>query len=101
MIKGITSSAQKESANLTDIARQDRRDSKMIKVLSFIVVMYVPATLVASIFSSDLVRLQQKDLNNASKGEHLIVSPQIWIYLVISGSLTLLTLMILLLQKVR
>lgn len=54
MIKGITSSAQKESANLTDIARQDRRDSKMIKVLSFIVVMYVPATLVAVCSSGTL-----------------------------------------------
>ena len=47
VLKGITSSNQRESATLTDLARQEQRDSKMLKVLSFIVVMYVPATLVA------------------------------------------------------
>lgn len=47
ILRGITLSNQKESETLTDLARQDRRDSKMLKILSFIVVMYVPATLVA------------------------------------------------------
>ena len=47
VLRGITSSNQRESATLTDLARQGQRDSKMLKVLSFIVVMYVPATLLA------------------------------------------------------
>ena len=47
VLRGITSANQKESATLTDLARQNQRDSKMLKALSFIVVMYVPATLVA------------------------------------------------------
>lgn len=46
-LRSITLSNQKESETLTDLARQDQRDSKMLKLLSFIVVMYVPATLVA------------------------------------------------------
>ena len=52
-----------------------------------------------SIFSSDLVRLKQNDPNNSNNGEHIVVSRQIWIYLIISGSLTFLTLMATLLQK--
>ena len=47
VLRCITSANQKESATLTDLARQNQRDSKMLKALSFIVVMYVPGTLVA------------------------------------------------------
>ena len=47
VLRGITLANQKESTVLTDLARQDRRDSKTLKILSFIVVLYMPATLVA------------------------------------------------------
>lgn len=47
ILRSIAASNQKETAALTELAQQDQRDSKKIKDLSFIVVLYVPATLVA------------------------------------------------------
>ncbi|EPS45939.1 hypothetical protein H072_99 [Dactylellina haptotyla CBS 200.50] len=86
--------AMQESLGLMGrIAQQGRDDSTILKLLSLIATVYLPASLVAltlndkTIFSSNLVALRE-DVNGSS-----VFHPvsQFWLYIVLTISLTLLT----------
>ena len=82
-LRGITVSNQEESETLTDLARQDLRDSKTLKILSFIVVMDVPATLVLISSASNKMTRTTPAMENTL----LLYPPKYWIYLIYLGKL--------------
>jgi len=47
VLQRITTEIRQENATFADLAQQGQRDSKMLKALSFIMVMYAPASLFA------------------------------------------------------
>lgn len=47
VLQRVTTEIRQENATFADLARQGQRDSKMLKDLSFVAVMYVPASLLA------------------------------------------------------
>ncbi|KAH7136338.1 hypothetical protein EDB81DRAFT_801965 [Dactylonectria macrodidyma] len=70
---------------------QGRQDSKMLKALTIAATTYLPATLLATIFSSNLVQLRS-DSDGANDRTHFHVVSQFWLYVVLSIFLTAATL---------
>lgn len=70
------------------IAEQGRKDSRLLKTLNVIAIFYLPASLIATIFSSNLIDTRPDANGN---GEHFIVAGQFWIYVATTAALTLLT----------
>ncbi|KAK6513884.1 hypothetical protein TWF506_008315 [Arthrobotrys conoides] len=69
------------------IAQQGRQDSTTLKLLSMIATLYLPASLVATIFSSNLIELKSDD-----KGRDTFhVVSQFWLYILVAIALTVLT----------
>ena len=66
--------------SLTAIAKQGQKDSKSLKILTFIATLYLPASLIATIFSSGLI--ESKPVDAPSVATHLVVAPQFWVLLV-------------------
>lgn len=66
-----------ETEALTDLSKTREKDSKMVKALTAIGTVYLPATLVATIFSSNLVQLLPADA--ANQPVRFAPAPQSWI----------------------
>ncbi|KAK6337823.1 hypothetical protein TWF696_001302 [Orbilia brochopaga] len=80
--------AMQESLGLMGkIAEQGRADSTTLKLLSMIATIYLPASLVATIFSSNLIELKTSDSGSTS----FQPVSQFWIYVVLAVALTILT----------
>ena len=47
VLQGIASESRQENTNLTNLTLQSQQDSKTLKALNFVVVVYVPASLMA------------------------------------------------------
>ncbi|KAK6352407.1 hypothetical protein TWF730_009234 [Orbilia blumenaviensis] len=69
------------------IAQQGREDSTILKLLSMIATIYLPASLVATIFSSNLVEVKTDEMGY----DKFHVVSQFWLYILIAVALTLLT----------
>lgn len=75
---------------LTLLSEQRDRDSKVMKALTSIATLYLPATLVVSIFNSNLVQLlPTKTLREPS---HFVAAPQTWLPVLATLSLMTVTL---------
>ncbi|KAL6689622.1 hypothetical protein J3F84DRAFT_398994 [Trichoderma pleuroticola] len=84
-----TNQAMKSSLELMErIAQQNQDDSRLLKTLSLIATIYLPASLIATIFSSNLIQLQQGDHGST----YFQPTSQFWIYIVLTISLTIITL---------
>ena len=70
------------------IAEQARKDSRLLKALNVIAIIYLPASLIATIFSSNLIDTQP---NRSDAGEHFVLADQFWIYVLVTLALALLT----------
>ncbi|PMD19759.1 hypothetical protein NA56DRAFT_705470 [Hyaloscypha hepaticicola] len=79
------------NTTLTQLARQGDKDSRMLKILSVVATLYLPASLIATLFSSSLVQSQLNDVNDATKGTHFVVSSQFWIFVLSSVCLAAVT----------
>lgn len=75
---------------LTLLSEQRDKDSKVMKALTSVATLYLPANLVVTIFSSNLVQL----LPTASPREpsHFVAAPQTWLPVVVTLSLITVTL---------
>ncbi|KAF3208800.1 hypothetical protein TWF679_007626 [Orbilia oligospora] len=69
------------------IAQQGRQDSTTLKLLSMIATLYLPASLVATIFSSNLIELKSDE----NGGDRFHVVSQFWLYILVAIALTVLT----------
>ncbi|KAM0806075.1 hypothetical protein BDR22DRAFT_958543 [Usnea florida] len=72
---------------LTLLSEQRDKDSKTIKALTSVATFYLPASLVAAIFSSNLVQLLPSHEPN-----HFVAAPQTWIPVTVTLSLMAVTL---------
>ncbi|KAK6523675.1 hypothetical protein TWF281_001650 [Arthrobotrys megalospora] len=82
-----TQAMQQSLGLMGSIAQQGREDSTVLKLLSMIATVYLPASLVATIFSSNLIELKTDD-----KGlDTFHVVSQFWLYIVIAIALTVAT----------
>ena len=75
---------------LTLLSEQRDKDSKTIKALTSVATFYLPASLVATIFSSNLVQLLPT--TPSPKPSHFVASPQTWLPIMVTLSLIAVTL---------
>ena len=74
---------------LSEIQRTREKDSKAIKALTAMSTLYLPASLVATVFTSDLVQLLP--VESAHQAVHFALAPQAWIAVLVAGTLISLT----------
>ncbi|KAK6339655.1 hypothetical protein TWF718_009050 [Orbilia javanica] len=82
-----TQAMQQSLGLMGRIAQQGRDDSTTLKLLSMIATIYLPASLVATIFSSNLIELKTDD----NGGDKFHVVSQFWLYILVAVALTVLT----------
>ena len=75
---------------LTLLSEQREKDSKAMKAVTSVATLYLPATLVATVFSSSLVQLLPDARPRGST--HFVAGPQPWLPMVLILSLTAVTL---------
>ncbi|CZR67836.1 uncharacterized protein PAC_17735 [Phialocephala subalpina] len=91
-LRHIALASKIENENMAKLTRQAAQDSKFIKALTMLATMYLPATLIATIFSSNLVESQK--LNEAYEKSHLVATQDFWVYVVFVLPLTILTMVL-------
>ncbi|OAL51490.1 hypothetical protein IQ07DRAFT_585892 [Pyrenochaeta sp. DS3sAY3a] len=89
--------ANTQQKNLNVMAQEAKRDSKIMRILTFVAIAYVPGNLIASLFSSDLIRVSDKELSHGS----FHVSQDMWIFAVASCTVTIATIVSALLWSQR
>ncbi|KAF2809123.1 uncharacterized protein BDZ99DRAFT_571941 [Mytilinidion resinicola] len=98
VLKRIAFVNGEENRNLSKISTQNRADSHTLKALTTIATMYLPASLIATLFSSNLVQIQSQILKDSKA--RFAVSSEFWIYILVTVLLTAVTLgLVVLLQK--
>lgn len=75
---------------LTLLSEQREKDSKVMKALTSVATLYLPASLVATIFSSNLVQLHPT--TTLQESGHFVAGPQTWLPVVVTLSLMIVTL---------
>ena len=80
-----------EASALTLSSKQREKDSKAMKALTSVATFYLPASLVATIFSSSLVQLIPAT-PSPSRPSHFVAAPQSWLPVVATLSLMIVTL---------
>ena len=75
---------------LTLLSEQREKDSKAMKALTSVATLYLPATLVATVFSSNLVQLLP--VSPPTGPTHFVAGPQPWLPIVLLFSLMTVTL---------
>ena len=73
-------------------SEQMDKDSKSLKALTSVATLYLPASLIASIFSSNLV--QVLPTTPSREPSHFVAAPQTWLPIVATISLMVLTLVL-------
>ena len=107
LLQQISARSAQASVVAVNLARQGQHDSKLLKALSTVATIYLPASLTAvctpnftltqnsdlqqTIFSSSLIQSRPNGADDTTQGTHIVVSSQFWIFIVISICLTILT----------
>ncbi|KIX02237.1 uncharacterized protein Z518_08176 [Rhinocladiella mackenziei CBS 650.93] len=90
--------AQHDNQLSAQLAALSGRDSTSMKILAFITAVFLPATVVATLFSMDMFDWQNATSKNVvsssdeDNGQTHTVSPQFWIYWAVTIPLTIVTL---------
>jgi len=93
MIDRTVSASHRENITISTIAQEGRKTSDTVKALTVIATMYLPATLVATVFSSNLIQWHAGNTHNGSTtGSHYAVVPQFWVFVICTVVLMVLTL---------
>ncbi|KAH7092039.1 hypothetical protein FB567DRAFT_516346 [Paraphoma chrysanthemicola] len=77
--------AEQESLMLNGITQQTQQDSRSMKIVTFIALVFLPGTLVASVYSSNIVQSDERTYG-------FVPGRQLLSFLVITASLTIVTL---------
>ncbi|KAI1321939.1 hypothetical protein F5Y16DRAFT_413561 [Xylariaceae sp. FL0255] len=72
--------------NGLQVAEQTRRDSELMKSIALLTMIFLPATFVATLFSTGIFNWE------GNGGEILVVSPWVWLYVVATIVMTTITL---------
>ncbi len=84
------STLDSEARILTLLSEERGKDSKAMKALTSVATLYLPASLIATIFQSNLVQLLPT--SSPPQPSHFVVAPQPWLPIVATISLMALTL---------
>ena len=79
-----------QAKSLTLLSEQRHKDSRTIKALTSVATFYLPASLVATIFSSNLVQLFPT--TPSQKPSRFVAAPQMWLPIMVTLSLMAVTL---------
>ncbi|KAF1992837.1 hypothetical protein P154DRAFT_528197 [Amniculicola lignicola CBS 123094] len=89
-LKDLTVQLRNDSNISAQVARRTHKDAKGVKALSTVATVFLPASLIATIFSSNLVQIK-RDEGPGSKTQLELVT-QFWVYIVSTMGLTIVTL---------
>ncbi|KAK4224632.1 hypothetical protein QBC38DRAFT_458077 [Podospora fimiseda] len=90
VLRSLTSKMQADNEGILKLAEQSQKDGIRVKTLTVITIFYLPATLIATIFSSNLVNTVPT--SQALERGRLVIAPEFWIYLLITVGFTAVTL---------
>ncbi|KAL8840332.1 MAG: hypothetical protein Q9170_001347 [Blastenia crenularia] len=88
-LRDIAHHTQRENEALVRLAEQSRKDGRALKALSVLGTLYLPATFVATMFSSSLIKAQPA--NETDNKTHFVPAEQFWLFIAVTGPLMLLT----------
>ncbi|RVD86400.1 uncharacterized protein DFL_004679 [Arthrobotrys flagrans] len=77
----LVSSAVGQGESIHLLAQKGSKDTKMMKLFTIVTVIFLPGTFIASIFGTNFFAF-------SSESNHLIVASNIWIYFLISCTIT-------------
>lgn len=93
MLRRIASSTQTTSEEQRKLLESTVKDYRIMKSLTFIAMLYLPANLIAAMFNSNLLLLPPAS-DTASEHNHILgASKGIWLFFVLSLSLTVVTML--------
>ncbi|KAH7080741.1 hypothetical protein FB567DRAFT_531627 [Paraphoma chrysanthemicola] len=76
-----------ESRNSSTLVAHTHSDTKSMKALTTVATALLPASLIATIFSSNLIQLEQSN-EGVGHGTHFVVASQFWVYILVSIAMT-------------
>ncbi|KAH8723430.1 hypothetical protein GQ44DRAFT_313658 [Phaeosphaeriaceae sp. PMI808] len=88
LLKDTVTEIAKESKRTNSIAAETQKDSMSLKALSTVATIFLPPTLLATICSSNLVEPKH---SVSGEDDHLVVTRQFWIYVLLSFGAIVLT----------
>ena len=78
---------------LTELTRNAKKDTQAVKALTTVAALYLPATLVASIFNSNLVqKVSSNGGSSGTKDSKVVLASNFWMFPVFTIILMVLTL---------
>jgi len=85
-----------ENSTMATIAKQSTKDSKRLQALTLIATLYLPATLVATVFSSNLIQWKDSadDPTTGHQKAHYVVVSEFWVYILSTSVLMVVTLLV-------
>ncbi|KAF2474370.1 uncharacterized protein BDR25DRAFT_340867 [Lindgomyces ingoldianus] len=90
-LEDLTLRIRNENRDSATLASHAQKDTKAMKALTTMATTLLPASLIATIFSSNLVQLKQ-DSNSDGQKTHFVIATQFWIYVVVTLALTIIIL---------
>jgi len=100
-LEHISTRSNETSESLAEMAREANHDSLTLKALTLIATIYLPATLSATIFSSDLIQTVS-DGSTSVSSSHFVLAKDFWIFIVVTLGFMIFTLTVyLLLRQLR
>lgn len=90
-MRDIALATKAENELMSALIGKSQKDSHTVKVLTYTALIYLPASLVAEIFNSNLV--QTENGNTETKGARLVLSRSFWLYPCITLGLMVVTLL--------
>jgi len=93
LLAELATLSNQSSDAVSRLTIKTHRDSRAMKVLTVVAALYLPATLMATIFSSNLVQLiSTQSGNSGADREHFAVVPDFWMFPTFTVVLMILTL---------
>jgi uncharacterized membrane protein len=90
-LEDLTRASAIESEALSELSKRTQQDSRIVKMLTIVASIYLPAALVASVFSSNLVETVDAG-TMSSNATHFQLATQFWMYPVFTLALVVVTL---------
>ncbi|KAL8705415.1 MAG: hypothetical protein Q9201_001487 [Fulgogasparrea decipioides] len=90
LLRDVAFQSKEEGKAMTKLAQQNRSDTRSLKALSIIGTLYLPATFIATIFSSNLI--QPRSTRDAVDDPHFVLADDFWLFVVVAIPLMVVTL---------
>jgi len=98
-IKRLTEHTLVQSSLITQFTREMHEDSKFVKIVTFLALLYTPASLIATVFSSNLIQIQKADDSRGTMS--MVLVTDFWKYPLLTAGLVAVTLFLAFGWKIR